>query len=182
MTTERAEVRITLESEIDGEKQIVEHSGEWFCKNRSVFIRYDETETYGKVRTMVRWRDGELNVTRRGDVESDQTFVAGARRYGQYVSPLTRFRLETDTTLLWMQCGEMTQAGDAGQNGDVAEARDSARNEAAMQHGGQRQEGSAEGQFALTLPMLLEWHYTMWIEDQQTGTFLIRLRAERRHK
>ena len=32
------------------------------------------------VRTLVRWRDGELSVTRRGDVVSEQTFVAGARK------------------------------------------------------------------------------------------------------
>lgn len=161
MVMDRAQVRITLESEIDGEKQIIEHSGEWFCKNRSIFIRYDETESYGKARAIVRWRDGELSVTRRGDVESEQIFVAGARRYGQYKSSLARFRLETDTTLLWMQCGDMLQSGDGKQS------------EVMMQS-----EPSAE-EPELTLPMLLEWHYTMWIEDELTGTFKIRLRAEK---
>ncbi|MBW7477769.1 DUF1934 domain-containing protein [Paenibacillus oenotherae] len=148
MTTDKAQVRITLESEIDGEKQLHEHIGEWYCKNRTVYIRYEETEPHGKVRTMVRWREGELNVTRHGDVESEQSFVAGARRAGQYVSALTRFRLETDTTLLWMQCGDMLH------------------NE------------SEDGEPKLSLPMLLEWHYTMWLEDQLTGTFVIRLHAE----
>ncbi|WP_236339708.1 DUF1934 domain-containing protein [Paenibacillus plantiphilus] len=154
---DRAQVRITLESEIDGEKQIIEHSGEWFCKNRSIFIRYDETESYGKARAIVRWRDGELSVTRRGDVESEQIFVAGARRYGQYKSSLARFRLETDTTLLWMQCGDMLQSGDMTHSELAIEEPE------------------------LTLPLLLEWHYTMWIEDELTGTFKIRLRAEKQH-
>lgn len=160
---DRAQVRITLESEIDGEKQIIEHKGEWFCKNRSIFIRYEEKESYGKASTVVRWRDRELSVTRRGDVESEQTFVAGARRYGQYVSSLTKFRLETDTTLLWMQCGDMLQSGDG------------------MQSEVKMQSESSAKEPELTLPMLLEWHYTMWIEDQLTGTFKIRLRAEKLH-
>jgi uncharacterized beta-barrel protein YwiB (DUF1934 family) len=150
--TDKAKVRITLTSEVDGEKQEHRFIGEWYRKDRTVYMRYDEKDPEsGEVRTMVRWREGELSVTRRGDVESDQTFVAGARRFGQYVSPQARFRLETDTSLLWMQCGDMT-----------------------------RSEPSASDEpLKLTLPMMLEWRYTLWVESEKTGDFIVRLRAER---
>ncbi|WP_274648506.1 DUF1934 domain-containing protein [Paenibacillus humicola] len=150
---DKAKVRIRLTSEVDGEKQEHTFGGEWYRKGRSVYLRYDERdEADSEVRTTVRWREGELLVTRRGDVESEQTFVAGARRQGQYSSPHASFRLETDTSLLWMQCGDLM------------------RTEA------------ADEPLGLTLPMLIEWHYTLWIDSQQTGTFVIRLQADRETK
>ena len=33
-------------------------------------------------------------------------------------------------------------------------------------------------QITPSLPMLLEWHYTLWVEEQQTDDFILRLRAE----
>jgi hypothetical protein len=30
-----------------------------------------------------------------------------------------------------------------------------------------------------TLPMMLEWRYTLWVESEKTGEFVVRLRAER---
>ncbi|BBH23170.1 hypothetical protein Back11_45150 [Paenibacillus baekrokdamisoli] len=146
---DRIKVRVTLESEIDGEKQSNVFSGEWFRKDRSIYVRYEETDEGGsKVRTIVRWRAGELSITRRGDVVSEQTFAPGERRSGQYESPHARFRLETETKLLWVQFG------------------------------GQPEDDANEEQPKPSLPMLLEWHYTLWVEEQQTDDFILRLRAE----
>ncbi|MBW7461254.1 DUF1934 domain-containing protein, partial [Paenibacillus sepulcri] len=137
--TGRAKVRIKLTSELDGEQQKHAFIGEWFRKDRTVYVRYDESDENGQVRTVVRWREGELSVKRHGDVESDQSFAAGARRLGHYASTHIRFQLETDTTLLWMQCGDMAQAE------------------------------PADEPLAPTLPMLLEWHYRLWVDEQPSG-------------
>ena len=93
------------------------------------------------MRTIVRWRDGELSVTRRGDVVLPQTFALGERRSGQYESPHARFfRLKSKKIkLLWAQFGGSTDA-------DLSSAK---------------QDNSVAAYVA-------EWHYTLWVEEQQT--------------
>jgi len=152
-------VRLTLTSEIDGERQEHRLRGEWFRKGRTVYVRYTENdENAGEVRTVVRWRDGELHVTRRGIVESEQTFVAGVRRAGKYVSPFARFHMVTDTSLLWMQCGDWMQKS---------------------QERRAEQERVDDENPVPVLPMLLEWHYKMYVDEELTGQFKIKLKAEK---
>lgn len=146
--SDKAKVNIMLESEIDGETQQNALNGDWYRKGSSFFLRYDEQEDGSDVRTIVRWRDGELSVTRRGDVESRQTFVVGGRRSGEYVSRHAAFALETETRLLWVQFGDIAQAG------------------------------PSEGLLLPGLPLLLEWHYRLLVDDEEVGDFKIRLRAE----
>ncbi|WP_219834896.1 DUF1934 domain-containing protein [Paenibacillus sp. R14(2021)] len=146
---DKAKVKITLESNIDGEVEKNVFSGEWYRKGSTVYLKYEELEEGGsEVRTLVRWRDGELSVTRRGDVESQQIFAAGVRRGGQYASQHASFYLETETSLLWAQFGDMAKAEPI--------------EEPLLPH----------------LPMLLEWHYRLLVDDEPTGEFVIRLRAE----
>jgi uncharacterized beta-barrel protein YwiB (DUF1934 family) len=148
-------VRLTLTSEIDGDRQEHQLRGEWFRKGRTVYVRYTENDdNAGEVRTVVRWRDGELHVSRRGIVESEQTFVAGVRRTGKYVSPFARFQMVTDTSLLWMQCGDWMQKDQVQQEGDPGDNP------------------------VPVLPMLLEWHYKMYVDEELTGQFKIKLKAE----
>ncbi|WP_308637271.1 DUF1934 domain-containing protein [Paenibacillus silvisoli] len=147
--TDRANVTISLRSDIDGEVEENVFAGEWFRKGETVFIRYEETGEGGDtVRTMVRWRDGELSVTRRGDVESEQKFSAGAIHGGHYRSAHASFRLETETRLLIVQFGDLAKAG------------------------------PSEEQLRPELPMLLIWHYRLIVNDEPTGEFIIRLQAE----
>lgn len=158
--TDRAKVTITLESDVDGEREQNTFSGEWFRKGGTMFIRYEEivqgpTGKGAEVRTMIRWRDGELSVSRNGAVESQQIFVAGVRRTGHYASMHTNFHMETETKLLWMQFG------------DFAERQQ--ESQAALEAG---------DELVPALPMLLEWHYTLLVNDEPTGEFMIRLRAE----
>lgn len=146
---DRARVRVTLESEIDGEKQVQRYTGEWFRKERTVYVKYEEADDhYGEVRTLMRLRDGELNVTRRGGVESEQTFRAGTRRIGRYASPHARFAMETETTRLQVQSGGRTWTG------------------------------SEHELLQPTLPMAVEWHYSLHVGEQLAGDFRIRMRAE----
>jgi uncharacterized beta-barrel protein YwiB (DUF1934 family) len=148
-------VRLTLTSEIEGEVQEHEFTGEWYRKGRAVYVRYTETDdSSGEVRTVIRWRDGQLHITRRGVVESEQNFVAGAQQAGQYKSPFARFKMVTDTSLLWMQCGDLVQRGE------------------------QQVETDGDGELLPTLPMLLEWHYHMYVDEELTGQFKIKLKAE----
>lgn len=98
-------VTITLESAQDGSSFAQSYVGEWFRKERSVFIRYAENTDGGVVRTLVRYRPEELSVVRRGAVESEQLFTAGQRRIGRYRSAAIVFELETDTSKLALEGG-----------------------------------------------------------------------------
>ncbi|WP_317972658.1 DUF1934 domain-containing protein [Paenibacillus sp. CCS19] len=152
--TDKANVRLTLTSEIEGELQEHQFTGEWFRKGRAVYVRYTETDdSSGEVRTVIRWRDGQLHIARRGVVESEQNFIAGARQAGEYKSPFARFKMVTDTSLLWMQCGDLVQRGDL-------------------------QPQAEDGELLPMLPMLLEWHYNMYVDEELTGQFKIKLKAE----
>src|SRR3569832_1491996 len=103
--TDKASVRLVLSSDIEGEKQEHHFHGEWYRKGRTVYVRYSEMdEEAGEVRTLIRWRGGELHIARRGLVDSEQTFVAGVRRTGRYASPFVQFQMETDSEWRWMQC------------------------------------------------------------------------------
>ncbi|HTG68469.1 MAG TPA: DUF1934 domain-containing protein [Candidatus Udaeobacter sp.] len=146
-------VRITLESVQDGSLHTHAYEGEWFRKERSIFIRYSEPAVEGdpkagEVRTLVKYRQGELSIVRRGVIESEQLFVPGLRRTGHYRSSMTSFSLETDTLLLSLQVPE----------GD---------------------EGSTEAvSLPSQLPFTLEWEYEMHVGDQMSGRFHIRLHIQ----
>ncbi|AJY74996.1 DUF1934 domain-containing protein [Paenibacillus beijingensis] len=104
---EKRRVLIALESKQDGGAKTVQtFRGQFYPKDRSVYVRYDEDdELHGTVRTLLRWTPGELSLTRRGGVESEQTFAAGSRRPGRYRSPHLSFPLETETTELTAEQG-----------------------------------------------------------------------------
>jgi len=98
-------VKITLESTQDGSTGVHIYNGEWFRKERSIYIRYEEIPAGGtdadQIRTLVRYRTNELSIARRGAVEAEQLFMTGVtRRDGFYKSPYTSFRMETDTKRL----------------------------------------------------------------------------------
>jgi len=151
MNDEKAQVAITLLSKVDGEQQTRHYQGEWFRKGETIYLRYEESdEIHGQLRTLVRWRDGELQVTRRGAVESEQFFVAGTRRSGRYRSPHTRFIMETETKQLRIQSSPLVSPSD-------------------------EQKPGQDGQQRLLLE--LEWGYTMWVNDEETGSFEVLLRA-----
>ena len=145
--------RITLESVQDGRSHIHTYEGEWFRKERSIFIRYIEPAAAvdpkaGEVRTLVRYRHGELSIVRRGVIESEQLFVPGLRRTGYYRSPATSFPLETDTVQLSLKA----------QDYDAASAD--------------------AGVLPSKLPFTLEWEYEMHVGDQMSGRFHLRLHIQ----
>lgn len=102
--SDRMQVRVTLLSTQGGVTDEHTYSGEWFRKEKSIFIRYEEGAEGAeeeRIRNVVRYRPEELSVTRRGAVESEQLFVpSGERRVGQYRSRYTSFQMEIETTEL----------------------------------------------------------------------------------
>ncbi|CAM4521166.1 uncharacterized beta-barrel protein YwiB (DUF1934 family) [Paenibacillus endophyticus] len=148
---ENRKVRITLESIQDGSSHIHVYEGEWFRKERSIFIRYIEPAVEGdpnagEVRTLVKYRQGELSITRRGVIESEQLFVPGLRRTGKYHSSMTSFTLETDTLQL-----SLKEPDNSGKNDESLPDR---------------------------LPFTLEWEYEMHVGQQKSGRFHIRLHIQ----
>ncbi|WP_141503580.1 DUF1934 domain-containing protein [Paenibacillus luteus] len=146
-------VRITLESVQDGSSHLHTYEGEWFRKEKSIFIRYSEPAvegdpSAGEVRTLLKYRIDELSIVRRGVIESEQLFVQGLRRTGRYHSSMTSFELETDTDRLSMQ---------------VPDGKG----------------GSTEAELLPTeLPFTLEWKYELHVGEQMSGRFHIRLHIQ----
>ncbi|MOA06070.1 hypothetical protein D3C78_1256910 [compost metagenome] len=146
---ESGKVRIALESVQDGDTIVHSYEGEWFRKERSIYVRYSELAVpgdpeSGEVRTLVRYRPGELSIVRRGAIESEQLFMPGLRRDGYYRSPLTTFPLETEATQLELHAAE-EDAGDG---------------------------------LPSRLPFTLEWQYVLHVSDQMSGRFHIRLHIQ----
>ncbi|WP_377565303.1 DUF1934 domain-containing protein [Paenibacillus chungangensis] len=100
MTKRKGKIRITLISEQDNTSHTFTYRGEWFLKERSVYIRYMESDENDEVRALIRYREGELSLTRRGTVRSEQLFVKGERCSGHYRSPHASLELEAETTEL----------------------------------------------------------------------------------
>lgn len=101
---------ILIESKADGEKTTHRYRGEWFRKERSLFIRYAESE---ETRALVRYSPGELFIKRSGGVQSEQHFVPGQTRSGTYRSAITIFELEARTKSLSLQAKAPGEAGAA---------------------------------------------------------------------
>ncbi|MFF2484219.1 DUF1934 domain-containing protein [Paenibacillus sp. NPDC058071] len=111
--SDKMTVTVTLESKQGGQSTRHVYPGEWFRKDRSVYIRYEEGEGTEAVRTIVRCRPDELFITRKGAVESDQLFLrGGSRQPGQYRSPYTSFTMETETQRLAYRAGGGRDDGD----------------------------------------------------------------------
>ncbi|MGM0884486.1 MAG: DUF1934 domain-containing protein [Bacillota bacterium] len=147
---ESKKVRITLESVQDGSLSTHSYEGEWFRKERSIFIRYSEQAVEGdpnagEVRTLVRYRPDELSIVRRGVIESEQLFAPGRRRSGHYRSRAASFPLETETLQLSLQAAD--------RNADAE-------------------------QLPSKLPFTLEWQYELHVSDQMSGLFHIRLHIQ----
>ncbi|MEK3884117.1 DUF1934 domain-containing protein [Paenibacillus sp. PL2-23] len=137
---------IIIESKANGEKSTHKHQGEWFRKERSLYIRYAESE---ETRALVRYSPGELYIKRSGGVQSEQHFIPGQARQGTYRSALTTFELETRTRSLTLQ------AKAPGDSGAVLPSRP---------------------------PFTLEWRYELYVSEQMSGRFHIRLHIQEDHQ
>jgi uncharacterized beta-barrel protein YwiB (DUF1934 family) len=153
MMADSRKVRITLESVQDGSSHTHAYKGDWFRKEKSIFIRYIEpavegdTEA-GEIRTLIRFRPEEMSMVRRGAIESEQLFVPGHRRSGHYQSQMTSLSLEAETLRLLLHA-----PGDDGVNKEM-------------------------GTLPEQLPFTIEWEYELYVDDQMSGRFHIRLHIQ----
>ncbi|WP_405081349.1 DUF1934 domain-containing protein [Paenibacillus chitinolyticus] len=91
-------VRIRITSVAGQESIIQEASGELYIREGKVYVLYQETsEEMGSTSTMVKAGPEELKITRKGQVGSEQTFVAGHSRTGWYRMPEGSIPMETRT-------------------------------------------------------------------------------------
>lgn len=107
-------VLITIDSRQDDERVTQRVEGELYRKGSYFYIRYIETEPQPErvkrrsdssadaSRTQVTLKVSEnlIKLTRRGQVESEQSFSLGARQNGYYRSSAIRFLLTTVTSKL----------------------------------------------------------------------------------
>ena len=159
MTVNR-KASITLESRQDEESQTFHYKGEWFRKEHSLFIRYAEQLDSGdggkaEARSLLRYSPGELSITRSGAVDSKQWFVRNQRRRGTFRSEATVFELDTLTTAL------------------AAYEEDEAR---------LSENGDSEESLPSQLPFIIEWQYELYVEEQLSGRFHIRLLIQEEQK
>lgn len=103
---QRANVQVVLESKVDGQMERHRYKGEWFRKEKSVYVRYLESDG---TRALIRYAPGELSLKRSGGVESEQLFVPGQSRGGSYRTPQAAIQLETETSFL----GAKRESGEA---------------------------------------------------------------------
>lgn len=85
--SDKREVAVTIQSDADGERVVLRASGVLYRKGDSVYVRYEERdEQLGVSMVTVKAAGPEVRLTRRGAVDSELVFVAGAERRGHYRS------------------------------------------------------------------------------------------------
>lgn len=161
-------VTLKLDSVQDGVLHTHYYSGEWFRKERSIFIRYNEQEESGDIktgqkqtRTMIRYRPDELFIARRGSIQLEQYYVPGVRRLGSYEANGARLVLETDTSRLVLHSDSVGKTMNE-TAGEIQAADD--------RHQAER--------LPMELPFMLEWEYELYVGDQLTGRFHNRLHIQ----
>ncbi|WP_379137553.1 DUF1934 domain-containing protein [Paenibacillus sp. sgz500958] len=100
--SDKYSVSVTLVSLHEGERSVLNVTGEVIAKGSQLYIRYEEPgqgpeEENAAIRTTIKISGSELKLIRHGGVQSEQTFEQGRRLPGFYRSPYTQFNLSTDT-------------------------------------------------------------------------------------
>ncbi|RTE09635.1 DUF1934 domain-containing protein [Paenibacillus whitsoniae] len=99
--TDKQRVRIRIESRSGSETTVQKARGELYRKGDHTYIRYEEEPNeLGRTVTLIRLEAEQIRIIRQGDVQAEQTFVAGEKRTGFYHTPQLRMELETETHTL----------------------------------------------------------------------------------
>ena len=94
----RISVRIKLVSTWDDERIEQDYRGELYRRGSAIYVRYTEQdEQGGKTRTVVKLSEREIKIMRRGEIESEQTFVLHHKRKGHHRTPAGTLPIVTDT-------------------------------------------------------------------------------------
>lgn len=87
----------TLQSFQDGEHTSYQYEGNWYRKEKTVYILYSENMEEGEVRHFLRYSPNELFVSRKGLIDSEQLYCAGEVRSGYYDNGVMRLALAAQT-------------------------------------------------------------------------------------
>lgn len=99
-------VQIELTSSVDGEVVRHRYDGDLYRKGQAVYVRYIEhDETGTETRTLLKLTEQEIKLTRRGQVESEQSFALQERRRGYYQTSMGRLPLVTETLAMEVVLG-----------------------------------------------------------------------------
>ncbi|MEK3806828.1 DUF1934 domain-containing protein [Metabacillus sp. SLBN-84] len=94
-------VQVIVKTEINqgGDTENLElfTSGEHYVKNNASYLSYHEEHEYGKVKTVVKFRDDEVFIMRSGAVSMKQRFVKDVDTMTNYRTQFGELRLETWT-------------------------------------------------------------------------------------
>ncbi|OPH49001.1 hypothetical protein BC351_37865 [Paenibacillus ferrarius] len=96
--TAKARVRIRIESRSGSETTVQKARGDLYRKGNHTYIRYEEEPNeLGRTVTLIKLEENQIRIVRQGDVQAEQTFVAGEKRIGYYQTPQGRLELEIET-------------------------------------------------------------------------------------
>ncbi|KEZ49355.1 DUF1934 domain-containing protein [Metabacillus indicus] len=94
-------VQVIVKTEINqgGDTENLElfTSGEHYVKNNASYLSYHEEHEYGKVKTVVKFRDDEVFIMRSGAVSMKQRFVKDVDTMTNYRTQFGELRIETRT-------------------------------------------------------------------------------------
>ncbi|MGD6794033.1 DUF1934 domain-containing protein [Metabacillus indicus] len=94
-------VQVIVKTEINqgGDTENLElfTSGEHYVKNNASYLSYHEEHEYGKVKTVVKFRNDEVFIMRSGAVSMKQRFVKDVDTMTNYRTQFGELRLETRT-------------------------------------------------------------------------------------
>lgn len=101
MQKTKRDVELSIES-VSGEQTVRQRvRGTMFRKDNRWFYRYQEPdEAMGRTISIVQAERDAIRVLRQGDVQAEQTFIAGRSTAGFYATPHGRLPLQTKTRKL----------------------------------------------------------------------------------
>jgi uncharacterized beta-barrel protein YwiB (DUF1934 family) len=96
--TAKERVRIRIESRSGSETTVQKARGDLYRKGNHTYIRYEEEPNeLGRTVTLIKLEENLIRIVRQGDVQAEQTFVAGEKRIGFYQTTQGRLELEIET-------------------------------------------------------------------------------------
>lgn len=108
-------VQVIVKTEINqgGDTENLElfTSGEHYVKNNASYLSYHEEHEYGKVKTVVKFRDDEVFIMRSGAVSMKQRFVKDVDTMTNYRTQFGELRLETRTKAISVRMTDGNSGG-----------------------------------------------------------------------
>lgn len=98
--TEAVSLKIEGRQRMNGEEDKTEQEFSVACyykRNNSHYVLYEETEGGKSTQNVIKFRDGMLELTKKGYVNTRMLFETGKQNLSDYATPFGMMRLVTDT-------------------------------------------------------------------------------------